>query len=447
MESQVGKGSVFSFRVNCEVAEEAESLPDGADATVTDMRAILGAKRILIVDDNATNRRILEEMLGAWGCVTHSAPDGATAIKMLQTATAEGHPLDLVILDVQMPEMDGFEVERTIHSHAGCGDPKVVFLSSIGTKGNWLDQEVSSRSMYLDKPIKQSLLLDTLVGIFGGDRSPCKAKCIEPASPMLERHRLGPRILLVEDNPVNRHVATKILHNANCDVITAEDGQEALDVLEHKSFDMVFMDIQMPKMDGFEAIRRIRANARWQHLPVIAMTAHALKGDRERCLKAGMNDYITKPIRAEELEQMVQQWKSVEASREETVSREMTSRQKNSANPHEAQPVNLATALAQLGDDRELFDEALVAFLESIPRTLDDLQSAISQTNAQQLQLVAHGLKGAASSLCAEPTRYVAQQLENLGEQGKFHGADSMLEELQRHLDRLQEFAATLRHG
>ena len=445
MESRIGKGSVFNFRVSCEVAEVTESSRGDADAVVTDMRAVLGAKRILIVDDNATNRRILEEMLGSWDCVTHSAPDGATAIEMLQAATAEGHPLDLVILDVQMPEMDGFEVERTIRAHSGCGDPKVVFLSSIGTKGDWIDQEASSRSVYLDKPIKQSVLLDTLVDIFDGDHPSFIDKETEPASPRVGRRRFGSRVLLVEDNPVNCKVATGILKKCNCDVTTAGDGQEALDLLKHKPFDMVFMDIQMPRMDGLEATRRIRANARWRDLPVIAMTAHALKGDRERCLKAGMNDYITKPIRAKELQQMVDRWKAAETSRAEMVSLEMTSGKKMSCNTREVQPVDVSRALEQLGDDRELFDEALVAFLDNVPRTLDDLQSAISHTNTEQLQLVAHGLKGAASNLCAEPTRCVAQQLEQMGQQGTLEGADSMLEELQRHLDRLQEFVASLK--
>ncbi len=142
---------------------------------------------------------------------------------------------------------------------------------------------------------------------------------------------------------------------------------------------------------------------------------------------------------------MVDRWKSSETSRGATVSRGMTSGQKMAGNPREAQPVDVPGALAQLGDDRELFSEALGVFLENVPRTLDDLQSAISHANAEQLEFVAHGLKGAASNLCAEPTRYVAQQLEHLGRQGKLQGADSIFEELQRHIDRLQEFVASVK--
>ena len=447
VDSEVGVGSTFHFRVPFETVKSAEDDPNRGK-TPSDASYGLTDKRILIVDDNATNRRILGRMLESWGCPTESASDGAMALEMLRTATAAQQPFDLVILDVQMPEMDGLQVEQAIHEHACYGGPEVLFLSSLGNKNDWVDQEQLRRTTYLAKPVKQSALLDSLLAVLAHTPGAGDVQVAISERAPLTPPQSRARVLVVEDNPINRKVATGILKRNNHTVTTAENGQAALDILERESPDLVFMDVQMPEMDGFETTRRIRAHAEWRELPIIAMTAHAMKGDRERCIQAGMDDYVAKPIRAEELQQMVDKWGPTPG-----LSSTPTESPGGGAAPDEDRrmadesPFDLQKALGQLGNDRELFDEVLATFLEQIPRVMADLQSAVSEGNPAQLRLAAHSLKGAASNLCAEPTRYTAQQLEQMGNQDQLQGAGSRLEELQAHLDRLQAFALSLTNG
>ncbi|MBU0717392.1 MAG: response regulator, partial [Planctomycetes bacterium] len=388
------------------------------------------------------------QMLESWGCAPESASGGAEALDKLRSAATEGHPFDLVILDVQMPEMDGFQVEHAICGDSSYGSPDVVFLSSLGGWKAPRDQEESPRAVYLTKPIKQSVLLNTLLTIFMPEMVESRDEAPKPHPPAVNRRKSRARILVVEDNPVNCKVATGILQKCGYDVTTAKDGQAAIDILERKSFDLVFMDLQMPGMDGFGAIRRIRAGDRWRNLPVVAMTAHAMKGDRERCIEAGMDDYIAKPVKAEELRHMAEKWVSTSrASGEATGSGKPGQSGRAHSTPQPKTPLDLQRALKQLGGDRELFDEVLVAFLDDLPRLASELQSAVSNADAERLHAAAHSLKGAASNICAEPTRYVAQELEKRGQQGELQEADSLLEELRQHLDRLQEFAATLKEA
>jgi len=443
VESEVGRGSTFSFRGTFEVVDTVDGSGGSAVAQLPDPCRVLGAKRILIVDDNATNRRILRQMLESWGCSPESASGGAEALDKLRPAAAEGHPFDLVVLDVQMPEMDGFQVERAIRDNSSYGSPNVVFLSSLGSRNAETDQERSPRAVYLTKPTKQSVLLNTLLAICmpeSVDQAP------EPPPSVVNHRKARARILLVEDNAVNRKVATGILQKCDYDVTTANDGQAAIENLERKSFDLVLMDLQMPGMDGFEATRHIRAAVEWRDLPVVAMTAHAMKGDRERCIDAGMDDYIAKPIKAEELRQMAEKWVSrLSVSGGATGSSEHGLAVRADGTVQPKTPLDIQRALKQLGGDRELFDEVLAVFLDELPQLAGELQSAVSNADAERLHAAAHSLKGAASNICAEPTRCVAQELEKRGRQGELQEADELLEELRQHLDRLQEFAASLK--
>ena len=321
----------------------------------------------------------------------------------------------------------------------------MLFLSSLGARSDLADEEALSRTAYITKPVRQSALLDALVDMFLGDRTGQEPVPQAPDTSG-ERRQHRARILLVEDNAVNQKVAVGILQRENHDVIAANNGREALECLECHSFDIVLMDVQMPEMDGFEATHRIRASDRWRHLPIIAMTAHAMKGDRERCLEVGMDDYIVKPIRAGDLIDMVEKWTT------DRTAQHAHGRPNGITEPEEGRPqrgpsetpLDVQAAVSQLGDDRELFDEALEVFIENIPMTLQQLRSALDTGATDSVELAAHSLKGAASNICAEPVRRAAQQLEQLGRDGSLHNAGSLLVELERHLQTLQDYASKL---
>jgi signal transduction histidine kinase/CheY-like chemotaxis protein len=449
VESEVGRGSTFRFTVTFEVVDSKEMLPKQRQEEALDPGPALNGKRVLIVDDNATNRRIVKAVTESWGCSAEAVGDGPTALKTLREASSDGAPFDAVILDVQMPEMDGFQVARCIRTKPDCRNPAIVFLSSLdGKNGTAVQGGASSRVWYLTKPVKQSALLKVLMEVFAHQANSEPVRMSQGAPPTIDRRRFRARVLLAEDNPINRRVAAKILEGCGCDVTAVENGKQVLDTLQRKQFDLVFMDVQMPEMDGLEASRFIRADARWRNLPIIALTAHALKGDREHCLEVGMDDYLTKPVKAHELRAMVDKWVSnpMEPDENTAVSAPAVTEPEHPAEQSDS-PLDVQRALEQLGDDRELLNEVIAAFLNDAPRLLADLDSAISQADPAKLHLAAHSLKGSASNICAEPTRSVAQQIESLGKQGRIREANSLIEELHGHLDRLQEFVASLNKG
>jgi two-component system sensor histidine kinase/response regulator len=265
---------------------------------------------VLIVDDNSTNRRILTAQLRNWNMRPSAAASGPEALDMLREASDRDAPFTLILLDVHMPRMDGFEVASRVQGRGWNGFPRalVMFLSS----GNQRDDTARCRelgiSAYLTKPVRSSELRcaisRVLLGPSSGETAPSAPSL--PAHPALDDHpRL--RVLLVEDNPVNQRLAQRILQKEEYTVALADNGKEALETLARQSFDLILMDVQMPVMDGFDATRAIRVEEKktGTHTPIIATTAHAMTGDRERCLAAGMDNYISKPIRAQDLVALV----------------------------------------------------------------------------------------------------------------------------------------------
>ena len=471
VESEVDRGSTFSVRVDFDVTRRRLRLArSGAGETPSSARLehTLADKRILIVDDNTTNRRMLSQILKSWRCVPQSAADGVGALDMLRAALAQGRPFDLVVLDVHMPEMDGFQVECAIGADSAYGQPKIVFLSSLGSRSGSARCRKSGRAVFLTKPVKQSVLFDALQTAFDDEvvfegSTQEEPRCVStlPSGGTAENcRRYEARILLVEDNPVNRRVAEGILLKGRHDVTAVENGRLALEILEHMSFDVVLMDVQMPEMDGFEATRRIRASQRCRGLPVIAMTAHAMKGDRERCLQAGMDDYITKPLDADGLLQMVEKWATnprptshlpmpIGSSGDEDAPTAsfMRAQSTSGASPGEAEnPLDVERAIKQLGGDRTLFDEVLATFIADLPRLMRELQSAALGKDARRLAMAAHSLKGASSNVCADPTCNTSRKLEEIGGRGELQAVGPVLSELEGHVNRLQDFAASLAH-
>ena len=293
--SEEAKGTTFWFNVVLE-----KQTGDGvAEAVVPeDIRG----ERILVVDDHPTNRLVLTEMLRVWGCRYEEAADGVEALERLRRGLAEGEPFRIALLDMQMPDMDGKTLSRVIKSDPALKETLLVMLTSVGQRGDAAELQKIGLSAYLIKPVRKSQLYDCLVTVLGAARSQgarIAARPILTRYGLQEEKKRRARILLAEDNAVNQKVALKILERLGYRADVVGDGKEALAALERIPYDLVLMDVQMPEMDGFEATRAIRdgrAKVLDRNVPIIAMTAHAMKGDRERCLEAGMDDYIGKPV-------------------------------------------------------------------------------------------------------------------------------------------------------
>jgi len=292
VESEVGRGSTFHFNARFAFAPPANREP-APDASV--LRNI----PVLIVDDNATNRRILIEELAGWNMRPESVSNGPSALALVEKAIAAGTPYRLVIVDAHMPVMDGFELAQRILAMPG-SKARVIMVSSAAMAADAARCEQIGISAYLPRPTNQSHLLDTLVTLCGGPSIEGAPKTEETADrcEVASRH-----VLLAEDNSVNQRLVSRLLEKKGHRVFVVPNGREALEALERESFDLVFMDVQMPEMNGFEATAAIRERERISggHMPIIAMTAHAMKGDRERCLVAGMDGYISKPVEIKEL--------------------------------------------------------------------------------------------------------------------------------------------------
>jgi signal transduction histidine kinase/CheY-like chemotaxis protein len=305
VDSVEGEGSTFWFEC---------SFPKQVDARVTeyDLPASLVGLRVLVVDDNETNREILARQLSTWGCAPTLVEHGPGALAALRAAT---DPFQLVLLDFQMPDMDGVQVVEEMRADATLPNVPVIILSSIGHMGRSHALEEVGVDGYLSKPIKQSQLFDCIATVLGAEAVASKDR--PRAKQLVTEHSLVAtalrkrmRILLVEDNPVNQRVAVVLLKKAGYRCEVAANGQEALDAMEQIAFDLVVMDCQMPVMDGFEATRRIREREAREggHIPVIAMTANAQKGDRQRCIAAGMDEYISKPVDRQKLYNILGKW-------------------------------------------------------------------------------------------------------------------------------------------
>ena len=302
VESELGRGSQFHFTARLGIAD-TKVIEVGAIAPPEILRAV----RVLVVDDNRTNRRILEGMLGRWEMKSSSVQDGEEALAKLSEAREAGEPFALILMDMHMPKMDGFELIEEIRQGPHPSTAMIMMLTSAGHRGDAARCQELEVAAYLLKPIRQSELREAIARVLG-------AREQKGAIPLITRYSLHDarepaaslRILLAEDNAVNQRLASRLLEKRGHSVVVAGNGREALEALEKHHFDLVFMDVQMPVMDGFEATAAIRKKeGGGVHLPIVALTAHAMKGDREKCLAGGMDEYLTKPIRPQELDEVL----------------------------------------------------------------------------------------------------------------------------------------------
>jgi CheY-like chemotaxis protein len=306
VESEPGKGSSFHFTIPMESAEEAPPAPSIDDVPLAGMA-------VLIVDDNLTNRRILTDMLWLWQARPTPAASAEEGLSLMRRASEQGHPFTLVLTDAHMPGMDGFDLAAQIKSSPYLAEAVILMLTSGQQQGDLARCRDLGVSGYLTKPVRRAELRAAIAGAFANHarrqlalRENQNGTAVKP-SPLPTAQPSGLRILLAEDNVVNQRVAVGILEKVGNHVVVTGNGREAIAAWRSQPFDVILMDVQMPEMDGFEAtaaIRRAEAGTK-VHIPIIAMTAHAMRGDRERCLAAGMDDYLSKPVRKGDLMEVI----------------------------------------------------------------------------------------------------------------------------------------------
>ncbi len=301
VESMLEQGSTFWFTVRL------TALTKPAALTVLDN---LHAIRVLCVDDHATNRKILEGQLQSWGLDVDCVESGVSALSQLQTAQDQSHPYDLVILDHYMPGMDGLEVARATKATPALAVPRLILLTSIAQRGQHAESQRMGFAAYLTKPVRASHLFDCIATVMGTPPHDAPMSPITRHSLEETRAQARAKVLVVEDNVVNQKVAIRLLEKCHCRADVAANGQEAIEALSRIAYDCVLMDCLMPDMDGFEATATIRQRESTTGLrvPIIAMTANTMEGDRERCIEAGMDDYIPKPMKVEALRDILQKW-------------------------------------------------------------------------------------------------------------------------------------------
>ena len=418
VESTPGKGSCFHFTARFAKAERSAPAP-----SVTITPSILEGVRVLIVDDNRTNRRILKGLLTHWRMVSTVACDGEQALAPYQDAIESGQPFGLILTDMHMPKMDGFDLVERLNGRSAPYISTIMMLTSGGQRGDAQRCEALGIAAYLLKPVRQSELREAIIRVLMSRLSTESASIITRSS--LREQLNGSRtlkILLAEDNQVNQKLASRMLEKRNHSVTVVANGKEALDALQKDNYDLVLMDMQMPEMDGFEATTILRDNEKvtGKHQPVVAMTALAMNGDRERCMSIGMDGYISKPIRPQELDEILERYF---IAKEELSANGLRTQVSNGS-------VEISQLLDRIDDDRALLAELLDIFRREYPDNLKAAQQAIDAQSGDCLQRVGHTLKGALGNLSATNASSLASELEIIGRSNHLTGAQSVLDRL-----------------
>jgi PAS domain S-box-containing protein len=412
VESKVGEGTTFHFTARLRV--RGTPLLAVKSAELCDLDGL----RALVVDDNAVNRRILQELLLNWRMTPTVVESGQAGLDEMLRAAESGSAYQLVLLDAVMPEMDGFTLAEKIHEQPELADATVMMLSSAMPAGSAARCGTLGIASWLTKPVTQSDLLDAILLAINRNPEDQTARGLEtslaPSAPI----RSSLRILVAEDNPVNRAVATGILERQGHLLVHAANGREAVDAFSDGAFDLILMDVQMPEMDGFEATRRIREleEGTESHIRIAAMTAHAMAGDRERCLAAGMDDYVSKPLRKEDLLRALNGAKPNEA-RPETGTRFLYSREE---------------LLSQCDGDEKLMSELVSIFRDHTPEIVHAIGEAVEKRQAPALATQSHKLLSSMGAFGADRARTLALRLEKHGQQNDFDGAKERFTELER---------------
>ena len=460
VESRLGEGSTFWFTARFEKVDTEVKETYAGD---------LSAVRALVVDDNATNREILCRQISLWKMQPTSVESGSEALQKLRQAAEEGWPFDLALLDVQMPGMDGLTLAREIKADSSIAETKLVLLTSLGQACSAEELRRADIETFLVKPIKQSMLFDCLVTVMGHAAAQEFVPDSRRVRPPADLVQLIPkaesaRILLAEDNLINQQVALAQLQKLGYKADVVANGLEVLDALQSTEYDIIFMDCQMPEMDGYEATRVIRMReqaASSGSVPrspvhIIAVTANALVGDREKCLQAGMNAYISKPIRVRELQAVLYRWKSgdrnLDASPpapEQLASGFGDEPEENSLTVNiegEGAPVDIE-GLIELNGGLEGLEEIIDLYIEQSNQLIAELGAAIRTGSARTLEQCAHKFYGASANCRMTAILPPLRELENMGRTGLLTQADQSYADVRHQFTRIKEFFADYQGG
>ncbi|TXT39521.1 MAG: signal transduction histidine kinase [Comamonadaceae bacterium] len=427
VKSEIGKGSQFDFSVAMEI--------DSENTPVCPSTVGLVGLRVLMVDDNEVNRVVISRILQSLGMLPTQAESGEQALDLLQHSVSVGQRFDLVLLDAHMPSMDGFTTAAKMLTLPDCADLSMVMLSSAGLKGDAQRSKEIGFAAYLSKPFTRdelAQLLNRVVNV-----------AADVPTDLITRHGIRESqieldVLLVEDHVINQKLAIALIERWGHHVTVADDGQIALEMLAKHQFDLVLMDMMMPVMDGLEATQRIRASEHeGQHVPIVAMTANAMLGDRERCLQAGMDDYISKPIELAELQRVLAKFAPLKLNPSLMDPLPLVPeapKMQEGVQP----PVNFDYAKALADSDQDVVEIVKDVFLAQWPIDLEKMTAALNCGNLSPLQHTTHALKGTLGMFGAIPATQLASELEQMVGSDKCLGTPSNMDDLRLKLQGLK---------
>ena len=433
VESIEGKGSTFWFTARFEKRPATESATRAVPADLSE-------RRVLIVDDNESNRFVLDKQLESWGIPHDEAVDGPSALTRLREAVDEDAPYDIAVLDFQMPGMDGVMLGEQIKSDPRIRNTDLIMMTSVGRRGDATRAREAGFAAYLTKPVKQSQFFECLVSVARATIRP-KESSIGPfvtRRSIVDERLKSARVLVAEDNPTNQLVIIGVLRKHGLSADAVGNGLEAVKALETIPYDVVLMDVQMPELDGLEATRRIRnseSKVLDHAVPVIAMTAHAMVGDRETCLEAGMDDYVTKPVRPTELFEAIGRWYP---RKEKKTGADISENAKSAPPEPAAADFDPGLLRDRLGDDEEMISTILDTFIQDGLREIDSIERSVQDADAEAAHRHGHRLKGASREVGALAVAQTAEAIETAGREKELGSVELLFPELKKRFDRCE---------
>jgi len=429
VESESGRGSTFKFTTLFRVQPDDE----GADylQPTVDIRGV----RVLVVDDNATHREIIQEMLEGWGLFSKAASGMQEAQQVLGQAALSRVPFDLILIDSDMPEADGFALARWVKDQENIPGNMIMMLTSSSQRGQIDLQDLGAKTG-VTKPVRPSDLLDAII-IALGIKADDPEVPAEDADQIPRADKDALKVLVAEDTPFNQKFILRLLDRWGYQAVIAENGRKALEALSKDNYDLVLMDVQMPEMDGLEATQAIRESEKQtgRHIPIIALTAHAMKGDRERCLASGMDEYVSKPIAPDTLYKAIQ----------DLVTGEPRDADPGLETPEDPLPeFSKQTLLKAFEHDWNFFKEVVDMFVSDYPAMMATIREALKTKDGVTLQRTAHSLKGMLRNFQAEAGAQKVLELEEMGQQGEYKDADQVYEVLAAELAGLEKILLDL---